>query len=67
MILNDTEGPLEPAIEPHGAPSIDEMDVPYDDLLIEELPSRPGGTIHVKLVYAGRSTPIPAESPWAEG
>jgi len=32
---------------------------------IDESPLRPRGTIRVKLEYAGRSKPIPAEDPWA--
>jgi hypothetical protein len=37
-----------------------------DDVMIDVAPDRPSGTTHVKLVYAGRSTPIPADDPWAE-
>ena len=44
----------------------DELDILNDDVLIEVAPDRPCGTIRVKLVHAGRSTPIPADDPWAE-
>jgi hypothetical protein len=44
----------------------DEMDVLNDDVMIETDPDRPCGTIRVKLVYDGRSTPIPAEDPRSE-
>jgi len=37
-----------------------------DEVLIDIAPDRPCGTIRVKLVHAGRSSPIPAENPWAE-
>jgi hypothetical protein len=37
-----------------------------DDVIIDVAPDRPGGTIRVKLAYSGRSTPIPADDPWAE-
>jgi hypothetical protein len=47
-------------------PSADEVDILNDDVLIVASPERPCGTIRVKLVYAGRSTPIPADDPWAE-
>jgi hypothetical protein len=43
-----------------------ETDILNDDVMIDVAPDRPCGTIRVKLVYAGRSTPIPADDPWAE-
>jgi hypothetical protein len=49
-----------------GTSSAAEMGVLNDELLIEAPPDRPGGTIRVKLVYMGRSMPIPAEDPWTE-
>ena len=48
------------------SPTVDEFDILNDDVLIEVAPDRPCGTIRVKLVYAGRSMPIPADEPWAE-
>jgi hypothetical protein len=48
------------------SPTADELDILNDDVLIEVAPDRPYGTIRVKLVHAGRSTPIPADDPWAE-
>jgi hypothetical protein len=42
-----------------------EGDVLNDDVLIEIAPDRPAGTLRVRLVYDGRSTPIPADDPWA--
>lgn len=50
----------------HASPTADEPEILNDDVLIEAAPDRPGGTIRVKLDYAGRSTPIPADDPWAE-
>jgi hypothetical protein len=52
--------PAEPSSSAH------ELDVLNDDVMIETAPDRPCGTIRVKLVYDGRSTPIPADDPWAE-
>ena len=43
-----------------------EMGILNDDVMIDVAPDRPSGTIRVKLVYAGRSLPIPADDPWAE-
>jgi hypothetical protein len=56
---------------PEGAPievsrSDEEPETLNDDVMINVVPNRPCGTIRVKLVYAGRSTPIPADVPWAE-
>jgi hypothetical protein len=47
-------------------PTAEEMGVLNDDVMIESAPDRTQGTIRVKLVYAGRSTPIAADEPWAE-
>ncbi len=56
-----------PAVAPvEMSPAVDEFDIINDDVLIEVAPDRPSGTIRVKLVYAGRSLPIPADDPWAE-
>lgn len=57
--------PAEPA-PVVGAPPPDEPDLLNDDVMIEAVPCRPRGTIRVKLVPAGRSTPIPADNPWSE-
>lgn len=43
-----------------------ETEILTDDVLIEVAPDRPCGTIPVKLVYAGRSVPIPADDPWTK-
>ena len=48
------------------SPAVDEVDILNDDVLIAIAPARPSGTIRVRLVPAGRSTPLPAEDPWAE-
>ena len=56
-----------PAMTPgEASPPADELDILNDDVLIEVAPGRPCGTIRVRLVYAGRSTPIPADDPWAD-
>jgi hypothetical protein len=47
-------------------PYEDEMGLLNDDVMIEIALSRPHGTIRVRLSYAGRSAPIPADAPWAE-
>jgi hypothetical protein len=44
----------------------EEMGILNDDVMIDVAPDRPCGTIRVKLVYAGRSLPIPADDPWAD-
>jgi hypothetical protein len=44
----------------------EEMGILNDDVMIDVAPDRPCGTIRVKLVYAGKSLPIPADDPWAE-
>ena len=48
--------------EPHP----DEEEVLDWDVTIETTPSRPSGTMQVKLEYRGRSKPIPAENPWTD-
>jgi hypothetical protein len=58
--------PTSPAEAVDRAPAADEWDILNDDVMIEVAPDRPCGTIRVKLVYAGRSAPIPADDPWAE-
>jgi hypothetical protein len=51
-------------VAPTGVPPrAEEMGVLDDDVMIEIAPDRPCGTIRVKLVYAGRSTPIPSNDP----
>jgi hypothetical protein len=47
-------------------PVAEEQGVLNEQVLIELAPHRPGGTIRVKLAYAGPSTPIAADDPWAE-
>jgi hypothetical protein len=47
-------------------PAADEMPILNDDVMIDVAPHRPSGTIRVKLVYAGRSTPTPTDDPWAQ-
>jgi len=46
--------------------AIEEPVVLNDEVLIDVAPDRPGGTIRVRFVNAGRSIPIPADDPWAE-
>jgi hypothetical protein len=58
--------PDRPARPVEIAPTADEPDLLNDDVMIQTAPDRPCGTIRVKLVYAGRSAPIPADDPWAE-
>lgn len=45
-------------------PAYNEEDILNWDVAIQVPPSRPSGTIRVKLKYNGRSKPIPIESPW---
>ena len=47
-------------------PTYDEEDVLDWDAAIVTPPPRPSGTIRVRLIYKGRSKPIPAENPWEE-
>ena len=49
-----------------GRPAVDETGVLNDEVMIEIAPDRPSGTIRVRLAYAGRSAPLPADDPWAE-
>jgi hypothetical protein len=37
-----------------------------DEVIIQIAPNRRAGTINVRLAYAGRSVPLPADDPWAE-
>ena len=47
-------------------PVYDEEDILNLDAVIVTPPPRRSGTIRVKLIYKGRSKPIPVEDPWAE-
>ena len=47
-------------------PAIEDTAVLNDEVMIENAPNRPGGTIRVRLAFAGPSTPIPADDPWSE-
>jgi hypothetical protein len=47
------------------SPIAEELDILNDDVMIDVASDRPRGTIRVKLVYVGRSTPIPADDPSA--
>ena len=47
-------------------PSYDEEDILNWDAAIDTPPPRRSGTIRVKLIYKGRSKPIPVENPWEE-
>ncbi len=47
-------------------PTYDEGDILDWDAAIITPPPRPSGTIRVKLIYKGRSKPMPVESPWEE-
>lgn len=58
--------PSSTAVPVGQSPSGDVMDILDDEVLIQADPDRPRGTIRVKLVYAGRSAPIPVENPWSE-
>jgi hypothetical protein len=46
------------------SPVAGEAEALNDEVMLSPAPERPGGTIRVKLVYAGRSMPIPADDPW---
>jgi hypothetical protein len=48
------------------SPMAEEVVILNDDVMIEVAPIRACGTIRVRLVFAGRSTPIPTDDPWAE-
>lgn len=43
------------------------MEILNDEVMINAPSDRPCGTMRMKLRYSGRSTPLPAEGPWAEG
>lgn len=45
-------------------PTYDEEDVLNWDAVVVPPPPRRSGTIRVKLIYKGRSKPIPDENPW---
>ncbi len=47
-------------------PTYDEEDLLDWDAAIVTPPPRPLGTIRVRLIYKGRSKPIPVENPWEE-
>ena len=47
-------------------PVYDEEDILNLDAVIVTPPPRQSGTIRVKLIYKGRSKPIPVEDPWEE-
>jgi hypothetical protein len=44
----------------------DGIEVLPDEVTIEVPPARPSGTLQVKLVWTGRSTPIPADDRFVE-
>jgi hypothetical protein len=64
-LIHDVPGPTRGQIGPPKVAADDAVDVLNDDVTIDVPPARPSGTIRVKLVPAGRSTPIPADDPWA--
>lgn len=47
-------------------PTYDEEDILNWDVAITPPPPRKSGTIRVKLIYKGRSKPIPVENSWEE-
>ena len=47
-------------------PVYDEEDILNWDAVIVTPPPRPSGTIRVRLIYKGRSKPVPVENPWEE-
>ncbi len=47
-------------------PDYDEDDLLNWDVAITPPPPRRSGTIRVKLVYKGRSKPLPIDNPWEE-
>ena len=47
-------------------PSYDEEDILDWDAAIVTPPPRPSGTIRVRLIYKGRSKPMPVENFWEE-
>ena len=47
-------------------PVYDEEDILNWDAVIVTPPPRPSGTIRVRLIYKGRSKPMPVENFWEE-
>ena len=47
-------------------PTYDEEDILDWDAAIVTPPPRPSGAIRVRLIYKGRSKPMPIENPWEE-
>ena len=47
-------------------PTCDEEDILDWDAAIITPPPRPSGTIRVRLIYKGRSKPLPVENFWEE-
>ncbi len=47
-------------------PTYDEEDILNWDVAITPPPPRRSGTIRVRLIYKGRSKPLPVENPWEE-
>ena len=47
-------------------PTYDEEDILDWDAAIVTPPPRPSGTIRVRLIYKGRSKPMPVENFWEE-
>jgi hypothetical protein len=47
-------------------PSIKDPAVLNDEVMIETAPNSARGTIRVRLAYAGPSTPLLADDPWAK-
>ena len=47
-------------------PVYDEEDILDWDATIVTPPPRTSGTIRVRLIYKGRSKPMPVENPWEE-
>ena len=69
MACGPTSRPDRPApavVTVEVSPTVDQLDILNDDVMIEVAPGRPCGAIRVKLACAGRSTPIPADDPWSE-
>jgi hypothetical protein len=49
-----------------GRPATEDTAGLNDEVMVEIAPDRPCGTVRVRLAYAGPSTPLPADDPWAE-
>jgi hypothetical protein len=66
--VHESPEPSGPTEVPAAAlPAADDgTDVLPDEVMIEVPPARPSGRLRVKLVWAGRSTPIPADDPCVE-